>query len=113
MTLDPPESPPGARPSVAATPSTGYDSSVSSSADRLLREVLASPAEERADLLRRLRQALPREPAIQDSDSPEDVRAAWVELALARLERHDRGESGATKTIDEVETLLVDSLREP
>jgi len=82
---------------------------MSSAADRLFHEVLALPAQEREDLFRRLKEALPH----QDADAPEKVSAAWVEVALARLARHDRGETGESKSIDEVESLLADSLREP
>lgn len=88
---------------------------MASAADRILREVLAPPADERADLFRRLKQALPREstPAAATDSMSDEIRSAWVDEALSRLERHDRGESGAPKSIDEVEKLLSDSLRSP
>lgn len=39
------------------------------------------------------------------------IRKAWMDEALDRLERHDRGEAGNAQSIDEVEKLLSDSLR--
>lgn len=84
---------------------------MTSTADRLLREVLALPVDERADLFRRLKQALPHEADEVAPSSPDEFTAAWVEVALERLERHARGESGPTKSIDEVEQVLAESLR--
>lgn len=84
-----------------------------SATDRILREVLALPVDERADLFRRLKQALPRESTPAEAVEPmaDAIRKAWVDEALDRLERHDRGEAGNAQSIDEVEKLLSDSLR--
>ncbi|RLB45545.1 MAG: hypothetical protein DRJ42_29665 [Deltaproteobacteria bacterium] len=45
-------------------------------------------------------------------EDPDEVRNAWVKVAVERLERHERGEAGQTQSLDEVEAALRDSIKE-
>jgi hypothetical protein len=44
-------------------------------------------------------------------EDPEEVRRAWVRVAVERLERFERGEAGQPQSLDEVEAALRDSIR--
>lgn len=44
-------------------------------------------------------------------EDPEEVRKAWVKVAVERLERHEGGEAGQAQTLDEVEAALRDSIK--